>query len=249
MIRAIARRQPRRTPPVAREHDAIGLRPVQPARLVGGAFEGADGAASTSSPPGTSRPTPAARGRARPSPSRARCARGCRAVAAGSPRCAVSNSALSQGVGSGVPGVTRSLHFSAAGSCSAVTFGSHGSGCRRRAGLVRDIRRVVLVGERGEVMAELVDEHVRRERAVDRRGRLIVEDAAAAVGPFVDQDLDELVGRGRRGVAQRPVVEREHVALGIEDVVFRRQRRAAEHAGIRAVDAALGRRQVQRAGR
>ena len=39
-----------------------------------------------------------------------------------------SKASLSHGVGSGVPGVTRSAHFSCAGSWSAVTFGSQGSG-------------------------------------------------------------------------------------------------------------------------
>ena len=75
-----------------------------------------------------------------------------------------------------------------------------------RAGLVRDVGGVVLVAEAGEVVAELVDEDVVGERGVDRGRRLVVEDAAAAVLRLVDQDLEELVRRGRRDVAQRAVV-------------------------------------------
>ena len=142
--------------------------------------------------------------------------------------------------------MTRSRHLSEAGSSSAVTFGSHGSFFGRGAGLVRDLRRVVLVGERGEVVAELVDEDVLREAAVHRRGRLIVEDAAAAVGPLVDEDLDELVGRRCGRIAQRAVVEREDVTLRIEDVVLGRERRAAEDAGVGPVHAASRRWQVER---
>ena len=78
--------------------------------------------------------------------------------------------------------MTRSRHFSVAGSLQRRDVRLPGLGSSCGAGLVRDVRRVVLVGERGEMMAELVDEHVFRERAVDRRRRLIVEDAAAAVG-------------------------------------------------------------------
>ena len=61
---------------IAREHDAVGLRTVEPARLVAGPFEGADALRRISSRPGTSPRRPAARGRARPSPLPARCARG-----------------------------------------------------------------------------------------------------------------------------------------------------------------------------
>jgi hypothetical protein len=86
-----------------------------------------------------------------------------------------------------------------------VTFGSHGSSFGAALVSYATSVRVVLVGQRREVMAELVDEDILGKRAVHRGRRLIVEDAAAAVGPFVDQDLDELVRRGRRRVAQRPV--------------------------------------------
>ena len=50
-------------------------------------------------------------------------------------------------------------------------FGSHGSGPIGDAGLVGDVRRVVLVAEPREVVAELVDEDVLGERRVDGRGR------------------------------------------------------------------------------
>ena len=123
-----------------------------------------------------------------------------------------SNSSFGHGVGSGVPGVTRSPTSAPCGSSSAVTFGSHGSTFGVALGPVGDVPRVVLVGQRREVVAELVNEDVLGVGAVDRRGRLIVEDAAAAVGPLVDEDLDELVGRRRGSLAQGAVVEREHVA-------------------------------------
>ena len=106
----------------------------------------------------------------------------------------VSNASLSHGVGSGVPGVTRSFHLSDAGSWSAVTFISHGS-TRSAAGQVGDVRRVVLVGQAREVVAELVDEDVGRPGAVGGHGRVEVEDASAAVGLPVGEDLDDVVGR------------------------------------------------------
>ena len=63
------------------------------------------------------------------------------------------------------------------------------------ASFIRDIGRVVLVGQPREVMAELVHEHVLGVRMIDRRGCLEVEDAAAAVLLLVDEHLDELVRR------------------------------------------------------
>ena len=71
----------------------------------------------------------------------------------------------------------------------------------RAAGFVCDVGRVVLIAEAREVMSELVNEHVFGEAAVDGGRRLIVEDSAAAVLLFVDQDLDEVVRCRRRGVA------------------------------------------------
>ncbi|MDP6345602.1 MAG: D-alanyl-D-alanine carboxypeptidase family protein [Alphaproteobacteria bacterium] len=47
----------------------------------------------------------------------------------------------------------------------------------------------------GEVVAEFVNEHVLRKSAVDRRRRLVVEDAASPVLLLVDQNLDELIRR------------------------------------------------------
>ncbi len=90
-----------------------------------------------------------------------------------------------------------------------------------------------------------MDEHVFGERAAHGCRRLVVEDPAAAVGPLVDEDLDELVRGGGRRVPQRPVVERQHVAFRVEDVVLRRHRRPAVDAGVRPVHAALGRGQLQ----
>ena len=51
-------------------------------------------------------------------------------------------------------------------------------------------------------------------------------DAAAAVRRGVGQDLDHLVRRVRGDVAKRLVLERQHVALGIEGVVGGADRRA-----------------------
>ena len=140
-----------------------------------------------------------------------------------------------------VPGVTRSFHFSAAGSSSAVTFGSHGS-TRSADGQIRDVRRVVLVGEAGDVMPELVHEDVRRPDAVGRDGAVEAVDAAAAVGRAVGQDLDDVVRRVRGDVAERLVLEREHVALGVERVVGRADRRPAVDVLRRPRDARLRRR-------
>ena len=115
----------------------------------------------------------------------------------------------------------------------------------RRARLVRHVGRVVLVGQTGEVMAELVDEHVLGEPRVGGRGRLEVEDSAAAVLRLVDQDLEKLVGRRGRRVAQRAVVVGEQIAFGIEDVVLRRQRRPTDLESSRPADAGAGRRQIE----
>ena len=76
------------------------------------------------------------------------------------------------------------------------------------AGLVGDVGGVVLVAEAGEVMAELVDEDVFGVRGVDGRRRLEVVDAAAAVLLLVDEDLEVLVRRSRRDVAERAIVVR-----------------------------------------
>src|SRR5438445_808826 len=78
-------------------------------------------------------------------------------------------------------------------------------------GNVRDVRGVVLVGESRDVMPELVDEDVRRPDAVGRDGAVQPEDAAAAVRRAVHEDLHGVVRRVGRDVAERLVVEREHV--------------------------------------
>src|SRR6185369_4900539 len=108
-------------------------------------------------------------------------------------------------------------------------------------------RRVVLVAEAGKMMAELVNEDVFGEAGIDGGGRLIVEDASSAVLLLVHEDLEELVRRRGCDVAQRTIVEREHVALGIEDVVLRADRGAAIVARSRPVDAALRGRHIDRA--
>ena len=82
--------------------------------------------------------------------------------------------------------------------------------------LVDRRRGVVLVGEGGEVMAELVDDDVRRPEAVGRHRRVLPEDPAAAVGAAVDDDHHDVVRRLRGEVAPGAVVEAEHVPLGAE---------------------------------
>src|SRR5687767_3885716 len=94
-------------------------------------------------------------------------------------------------------------------------------------------------------MAELVDEHVLRKAGIYGCRCLVVEDATASVLLLVGEDLDELVRRGCRRVAECPIVERQQVALGIEDVVLGGDWRAAERADVRTVDARLRRWQFQ----
>src|SRR5215208_3916086 len=77
------------------------------------------------------------------------------------------------------------------------------------------------------MVSELVDEDVRRLVAVRRDRAVEPEDAAAAVGARVRQNLDEFVRRKRRGFTQLPVLEREDVTLRAEGVVRRAERRAA----------------------
>ncbi len=88
----------------------------------------------------------------------------------------------SQGVGIGVPGDTRSFHFSFAGSRGPWRSAPRARRARRRR-LVGHGRGEVLVRERGEVVAELVDEDVRRPEAVGGDRAVLAEDPAAAVGP------------------------------------------------------------------
>ena len=133
--------------------------PVVALRLVLGAFEGADLARVRSRARGVV-PLRSSR-RERPSRLRGGSRRESWRGAPRSRATRFSYASFGQGVGSGVPGVTRSFHLSVAGSSSAVTFGSHGSSPFRRR-QVGHGRRVVLVGERREVVAELVDEDVRR---------------------------------------------------------------------------------------
>src|SRR5262249_41018838 len=78
----------------------------------------------------------------------------------------------------------------------------------------------------GDVMTELVHEDVRRPYAVGRDRAVQAVDAAAAVGRAVDENLDDLVRRVGGEVAKRLVLEAEDVALRIERVVGRSDRRA-----------------------
>ena len=155
---------------IAREHDAIGLGPIESARLVRRPFERADLPANTSATPGTFvSHACCSRKSASISASGALRARMSRALASGSSRLCFSNASLSHGVGSGVPAVDEIPPFQlwpdrAARSRSAPTAPDD----RAAAGLVGDIRRVVLVGQRREVMAELVHEHVLRRRRCRR---------------------------------------------------------------------------------
>ena len=77
-------------------------------------------------------------------------------------------------------------------------------------------------------MTELVHEDVRRPRAVGRHGAVQAEDPAAAVRRAVHENLHRVVRRVRRDVAERAVLEGEDVALRIEGVVRRTNRRSAE---------------------
>src|SRR3954467_5366384 len=96
-------------------------------------------------------------------------------------------------------------------------------------------------------MSELVHEYVFGEAGVDRGRGLIAKDSAAAVLLLVDEDLEVIVRRRRRDLAQRMVVERQHVTLRIEDVVFDAGQRAAIVLRARTMNAALRRRQIERA--
>ena len=105
---------------------------------------------------------------------------------------------------------------------------------------VGDVGGVVLVGESGEVMAEFVDENIRRPQAVGGDGAVEIEDAAASVGGAVDQDFDELVGREGGNVAEAAVLKRQDVALGAEGVVGGAYRSATVNAGRWPRNAGLG---------
>src|SRR6185312_16923878 len=87
---------------------------------------------------------------------------------------------------------------------------------------------------------ELVDEDVRGPEAVGGHGAVEVEDAAAAVGVAVDEDLDELVRRIGGDVPEGAVVEGEDVALAAEGVIGGADGRAAVLPGGGPGDAGLG---------
>src|SRR5262245_21301371 len=75
-------------------------------------------------------------------------------------------------------------------------------------------------------MTELVHEDVRRPHAVGRDGAVQTENAAAAVGSAVDENLDDVVRRVGGDVAERLVLEGEDVTLRVERVEHRADRRA-----------------------
>ena len=130
-----------------------------------------------------------------------------------------------------MPGVTRSFHFRFVRVEQRGRVRLPGLDAVGRRGAVRHGGGEVLVGEAREVVAELVHEDVGRPEAVGRDGAVEAEDPAAAVGARVRQDLDELVRREGRHVAERPVVESQDVALRAEGVVGRADAGAAVDAG------------------
>src|SRR6185436_11725067 len=65
------------------------------------------------------------------------------------------------------------------------------------------------------------------------------EDASAAIGAAVGQDLDELVRSEGGDVAHGAVLEGQDIAFGAEGVVARAHGRAAVDTGRRARDAGL----------
>ena len=135
----------------------------------------------------------------------------------------------------------RSRHFAPLRIRGDVRLPGLGTAARARVGAGRG---VVLVGEPGEVVAELVDEDVGREGVVGGHRGEEVLDPAAAVLPVVHHDLDELVGRGGGGLAHPLVVEGEDVALRPESVVGGAERREAMDAVGGARHAALVGRRV-----
>src|SRR6185295_3255500 len=90
---------------------------------------------------------------------------------------------------------------------------------RRRS--VGDGRRVVLVRESREVVTELMNEDVIRERIVDCNCAVQIEDAPAAVRAAVRENLDEFVRRELRDIPEPLVVERENVSFRSKSVIGR----------------------------
>src|SRR5258708_12837519 len=69
------------------------------------------------------------------------------------------------------------------------------------------------------MMSEFVDADVSSPSVVDCNGRVLIENSSAAISLAVDQDLDELIGRKRRNVAQVAVLHRQHIAFAVERVI------------------------------
>src|SRR5437899_5680350 len=89
-------------------------------------------------------------------------------------------------------------------------------------------------------MAELVDENVRRFVAICRYSAVEAKDPPSAIRARIRHDLDELIGRELRHLAQSAVVERQDVALRAERVIACSQGRSDVDSGRRAGDAGLG---------
>jgi hypothetical protein len=96
------------------------------------------------------------------------------------------------------------------------------------------------------MVAEFVHEQVVGPFVAGRGGAELAEDATAAIGFVIHQNLDELVRRVLGDPAQRRVIEREHIALAAEDVVARAQCGSVVHAGRGTRDARFGGRYRQR---
>src|ERR1700674_5453301 len=95
-------------------------------------------------------------------------------------------------------------------------------------------------------MPKLVNEDVIRETVIGRHGAVEVENSAAAISAIVGEDFDEFVWSKLRNLAQRAIIESEHITFGAEGVVSCTQRRVAIGAGRRPGDAALGSRRAKR---
>src|SRR5713101_221453 len=229
---------------ISGEHDAVGARPVQALGLVAGALEGAD-------PAGIFHPCQQASLRSLNLAEEFfhlffRGAGGAQLPAA----LLVRSGLLLEGFlvprrGERRIALYQVLPLEVGGVVQGSEVGLPGLRLFRRAGLVSDVGSEILVAQPAKVVSELVDKQIDGIRVVRRCGGLVVEDSSATVGALVHQDGQEIVRRRGSGIAQGAVVVGEDVPLGIECAVVRRKRRAAEDAGVRPADAALGRWQIE----
>src|SRR5215207_3752807 len=77
-------------------------------------------------------------------------------------------------------------------------------------------RRVVLVRQRCEVVTKLVNKNVIGKSIVGSDGAIEIEDSTAAVSPIVHEHFNEFVRRKLRRLAQRVIVEGQHIAFRSE---------------------------------